>query len=133
LEKLIKRPADRMRPADKESLEKAIERVRTVAKADDPDAINSALDELEQASHAPHVGTGPQPGWRNNGCDNGRWAWKLSGSSSQKVYLVGPPELRIANVRANRHCSESEAKRYIRATDGAAGISTATYFVSSGK
>lgn len=44
--------------------------------------------------------------------------WKLSGSSSQrKYYLVGPPELRIANVRANRHCSESEAKRYIRETD----------------
>jgi molecular chaperone DnaK len=52
LEKLMKEHEDKLRDADKEPLAKAIEKTRSVAKADDADAIKSAINELEQASQA---------------------------------------------------------------------------------
>ncbi len=52
VEKLIKEHADKIKPTDKAPLEAAIEKVRTVAKDTNTDAIKSAVGELEQASHA---------------------------------------------------------------------------------
>lgn len=52
LEKLIKENSDKLSDADKEPLEKAIEKVREAAKGEDAQAIKSAVNELEQASHA---------------------------------------------------------------------------------
>jgi molecular chaperone DnaK len=52
LEKLMKENADKLSDSDKQPLEKAIEKTREVAKGQDPQAIKSAISELEQASHA---------------------------------------------------------------------------------
>ena len=52
LEKLIKEQDDKLSDADKDAVNKAIEKVREAAKGDDAATIKSALDELEQASHA---------------------------------------------------------------------------------
>jgi len=52
LEKLIKEHADKIGTKDREPLEKAVEKVREVAKGDDVAAIKSAVSDLEQASHA---------------------------------------------------------------------------------
>lgn len=52
LEKLMKEHADKIGAKDREPLEKAIEKVRAVAKGDDVAAIKSAVSDLEQASHA---------------------------------------------------------------------------------
>ncbi len=52
LEKLMKEHADKLSDADKAPLQKAVEKTREVAKGDDAQAIKSAVNELEQASHA---------------------------------------------------------------------------------
>ncbi len=52
LEKLMKEHADRLKESDKEPLRKAIEKTREKAKGNDAPAIKSAIEELEQASHA---------------------------------------------------------------------------------
>ena len=52
MEKLIQENGDKLEEADKESLEKAMEKVRETSQGDDVDAIKSAVQELEQASHA---------------------------------------------------------------------------------
>jgi len=52
LEKSMKEHADKLKEGDKEPLEKAIAKVRETAKGEDPAAIKSAIEELEQASHA---------------------------------------------------------------------------------
>ena len=52
IEKMIKEHSEKLGEADKEPLEKAMDKAREVAKGDDPQAIKSAIDELEQASHA---------------------------------------------------------------------------------
>jgi molecular chaperone DnaK len=52
LEKLMKEHADKIGEPDKVPLQKAIEKVRSVAKSDDVAAIKSAVSDLEQASHA---------------------------------------------------------------------------------
>jgi len=52
LEKLMKESDEKLGDSDKEPLTKAIEKVREAAKGDDTQAIKSAVDELEQASHA---------------------------------------------------------------------------------
>jgi len=52
LEKLMKEHADKIGDKDKEPLQKAIEKVRSVSKGDDAAAIKSAVSDLEQASHA---------------------------------------------------------------------------------
>jgi len=52
MEKLIKEHDAKLNEADKQAVNAAIERTRGVAKGDDPDAIKSALSDLEQASHA---------------------------------------------------------------------------------
>jgi molecular chaperone DnaK len=52
LEKFIKQQGDKVRDADKQSLEAAIAKVREASKGDDPDKIKSAVSELEAASHA---------------------------------------------------------------------------------
>ncbi|NLE37791.1 MAG: molecular chaperone DnaK [Pirellulaceae bacterium] len=52
LEKLIKEHDAKLGAADKEAVNKAMERTREAAKGDDADRIKSALSELEQASHA---------------------------------------------------------------------------------
>ncbi len=52
VEKLIKEHSDKLSDADKTPLEQAIEKVREAAKTDDGQAIKSAVEELEQASHA---------------------------------------------------------------------------------
>ena len=52
VEKDMKEHEDKLTDADKEPLEKAIERVREVAKGEDPAAIKSATNELDQARMA---------------------------------------------------------------------------------
>jgi molecular chaperone DnaK len=52
LEKMIKEQGEKLSASDKEPLEKAIAKVRETAKQDDVDAIKSAVNELEQVSHA---------------------------------------------------------------------------------
>ncbi len=52
LEKLIKEHEAKLSDADKEAVNKAIEKTREAAKGEDVQAIKSAINELEQASHA---------------------------------------------------------------------------------
>ncbi len=52
LEKLMKEHADKLKDADKEPLQRAIEKTREKAKGEDAQALKSAVEELEQASHA---------------------------------------------------------------------------------
>ncbi len=52
VEKLIKEHTEKLKPTDREPLEKAIQKTRDAAKQDDPATIKSAINELEQASHA---------------------------------------------------------------------------------
>lgn len=52
VEKLMKDHDDKLKAADKEPLEKAIGKVREVAKGDQVDAIKAAVSELEQAQQA---------------------------------------------------------------------------------
>ncbi len=52
LEKLIKEHEDKLADADKSAVNGAIEKTREAAKGDDTEKIKSALQELEQASHA---------------------------------------------------------------------------------
>jgi molecular chaperone DnaK len=52
LEKMMKEHKDKIKDADRTALEAAMKKVRDVATGENPDAIKSALDELEQASHA---------------------------------------------------------------------------------
>lgn len=52
LEKMIKENEDKLTDADKEPLRKAVEKTRTVAQGQDPQAIKAAVSDLEQASHA---------------------------------------------------------------------------------
>jgi molecular chaperone DnaK len=51
LEKTIKENADKLTDADRQPLERAMEKVRVRAKAEDVAEIKSALEELEQAFH----------------------------------------------------------------------------------
>jgi molecular chaperone DnaK len=48
----MKEHGDKIKPADKGPLEAAIKKARDAAKGDNPEAIKSAVSELEQASHA---------------------------------------------------------------------------------
>ena len=48
----MKEHADKLKDSDKEPLQTAIEKTRETAKGDDAEAIKSAINELEQASHA---------------------------------------------------------------------------------
>jgi molecular chaperone DnaK len=52
LEKLVKEHDAKLSEADKNAVNRAMEKVREAAKGDDADRIKSALSELEQASHA---------------------------------------------------------------------------------
>ncbi len=52
LEKLMKEQSDKLSEADKEPLNRSIERVRTAAKGDNAQAIKSALNDLQQAAQA---------------------------------------------------------------------------------
>jgi molecular chaperone DnaK len=52
LEKLIKEHKDKLKDSDKAALESAMAKVREAIKGDDPDAMKSAIEQLEQASHA---------------------------------------------------------------------------------
>jgi molecular chaperone DnaK len=52
LEKLMKESEDKLKDEDKEPLTKAIEKTKEAAKSDDIARIKSAVEELEQASHA---------------------------------------------------------------------------------
>jgi len=52
LEKLIKENESKLSDADKDAVNKAIEKTREAAKGDDLEKITSAIGELEQASHA---------------------------------------------------------------------------------
>ncbi len=52
LEKMMKEHKDKIKDSDRGALEAAIKKVRDVAQSENADAIKSALDELEQASHA---------------------------------------------------------------------------------
>ena len=66
LEKLIKEHEDKLSDADKGAVNTAIEKTREAAKGDDAEQIKSAIDELEQASHALsknlYETAGPPPG-----------------------------------------------------------------------
>ncbi|MHB8971756.1 MAG: molecular chaperone DnaK [Pirellulaceae bacterium] len=52
LEKMINEQGDKLSAADKEPLQKSMEKVRQLAKGDNTQAIKSALDDLEQAAQA---------------------------------------------------------------------------------
>ena len=52
MEKLLKEHDAKLGAADKEAVQKAIDKCREVAKSDDLERIKSATNELEQASHA---------------------------------------------------------------------------------
>jgi molecular chaperone DnaK len=52
LEKLLKEHDAKLAAADKEAVQRAMEKTRAAAKGEDVEAIKSALHELEQASHA---------------------------------------------------------------------------------
>jgi len=52
LEKLMKEHEDKLSDADKSAVNQAIEKTREAAKSDDTATIKSAIEELEQASHA---------------------------------------------------------------------------------
>ena len=52
LEKTMKENEDKLQESDKGPLNLAIEKAREAAKSDDPQTIKSAIEELEQASHA---------------------------------------------------------------------------------
>jgi molecular chaperone DnaK len=52
MEKLLQEHEAKLGAADKEAVEKAIEKTREAAKGDDDERIKSAVRELEQASHA---------------------------------------------------------------------------------
>ncbi|MBX3416208.1 MAG: molecular chaperone DnaK [Pirellulaceae bacterium] len=52
MEKMIKEHADKLQESDKAPLEAAIKKAREAAEGEDLDAIKSAVQELEQASHA---------------------------------------------------------------------------------
>ena len=52
LEKQMKEHEDKLSDADKEPLQKAIEKTRDLAKGEDTPSIKSAISDLEQASHA---------------------------------------------------------------------------------
>ena len=52
LEKLLKENDEKLGDADKGAVNAAIEKTREAAKTDDTESIKSAIDELEQASHA---------------------------------------------------------------------------------
>jgi molecular chaperone DnaK len=52
LEKMMKEHADKLTDADREPLQKAIDSTREKAKSSDPQAIKSAIEQLEAASHA---------------------------------------------------------------------------------
>ena len=52
LEKMMKENADKLSAGDKGPLETAIDKVRETAKGEEPDAIKSAIAELEQVAHA---------------------------------------------------------------------------------
>ena len=52
LEKLIKEQGEKISDADKQPLEAAIEKTRSTAAGEDTQAIKSAIEELEAASHA---------------------------------------------------------------------------------
>jgi molecular chaperone DnaK len=70
LEKMMKEHKEKISDSDRGPLEAAIKKVRDVAQSENADAIKSALDELEQASHAfsktlyeaGSRGAGPTPG-----------------------------------------------------------------------
>ena len=52
LEKMIKEQADKLKESDKAALESAMGKVREAIKGDNVDTIKSAIEQLEQASHA---------------------------------------------------------------------------------
>jgi molecular chaperone DnaK len=52
MEKLLKEHADKLVGKDREAIEAAIEKARSVAKGEDTEAMKAAVSELEQASHA---------------------------------------------------------------------------------
>ena len=52
VEKMIEEYSEKLQDSDKEPLNSAIEKVREAAKGEDPAAIETAVKELEQASHA---------------------------------------------------------------------------------
>jgi molecular chaperone DnaK len=80
LEKLMKEHKDKISDSDRGPLEAAIKKVRDVENGDDADAIKSAVDELEQASHAFSKtlyeagarAAGPTPGPGPSGGDGAR-------------------------------------------------------------
>jgi molecular chaperone DnaK len=64
IEKLLKEHADKLTDNDKRPIQAAVERLKQAASGDDVAAIRTALDELQQASHAmaQHLYRGQQAG-----------------------------------------------------------------------
>jgi len=75
LEKLIKEHEDKLSDADKTAVNQAIEKTREAAKSDDVAKIKSAIEEMEQASHALsktlYEAAGPPPGTAPGAADTG--------------------------------------------------------------
>jgi molecular chaperone DnaK len=78
LDKMMQEHKDKLSDADRKPLTQAIEKVREAAKGEDTAAIKSAVDQLEQASHAfskaiyeksnpqKQAEDSPQPSWRDD-------------------------------------------------------------------
>jgi molecular chaperone DnaK len=77
LEKLLKEHDAKLGAADKEAVNKAMEKTRAAAKGEDVEAIKAAVHELEQASHAlsrtlyASTGAKPGPGGPTDGAQQG--------------------------------------------------------------
>jgi molecular chaperone DnaK len=89
MEKLLKDNADKVSDADKAPIQAAIDKVKEAAKGDDPKAIQQAVNDLQQASHAmaQHLyskGQGGPGGGAAGGPTGGPGAGPSSGGDGQQ-------------------------------------------------
>jgi molecular chaperone DnaK len=86
MEKLLKDNADKLSEGDRAPIQSAIEKLKQVASKDDVAAINTAIGELEQASHAmaQHLYSRGQPGAGPDGSTAAGGAGATPGDSQGK-------------------------------------------------
>jgi molecular chaperone DnaK len=93
LDKLLKEHEDKLSDADKQAIKTSMDKVKEVAKGNDSEAIKSALNELEQASHAlskrlyeaAGAQAGPGPGAGQPGGDGGAQGGEGSGGDDDTI------------------------------------------------
>ena len=82
VEKLVKEHADKLSDADQQAINSAIEKTREVAKLENVEAIKSAVNELDQASHAISKALYEKGGAGAASADGGSTSNGTSGSTS---------------------------------------------------